>query len=207
MSLFPQRLHCSRRPRLSRRRREGRTELFTGVPKDSRGAHTPLRLAVAAHARVSHSERLPGDSSFGKAQGEPGPLRVLRISPHRINGTHHGPLQSPLHRGFRRESQDSQRADCRSPFVSGRAGTVHALACRRGLRAEPGLCPTSRRQPLPYGGVGSFSCWGELILGKEGFNAVCGVPLFSQYLVSPDANAVRIRRPSLPNGSGGTGVV
>lgn len=166
------------RPRLSRRRREGRTELFTGVPKDSRGAHTPLRLAVAADARVSHSERLPGDSSFGKAQGEPGPLRVLRISPHRINGTHHGPLQSPLHRGFRRESQDSQRADCRSPFVSGRAGTVHALACRRGLRAEPGLCPTSRRQPLPYGGVGSFSCWGELILGKEGFNAVCGVPPF-----------------------------
>lgn len=53
-----------------------------------------------------------------------------------------------------------------------------ALACRRGLRAEPGLCPTSRRQPLPYGGVGSFSCWGELILGKEGFNAVCGVPPF-----------------------------
>lgn len=166
-SLFPQRLHCSRRPRLSRRRREGRTELFTGVPKDSRGAHTPLRLAVAAHARVSHSERLPGDSSFGKAQREPGPSGFLRILPHRYDGTHHEPLQSPLHRGFRRESQDSQRADCRSPFVSGRVGTVHALACSRGLRAEPGLCPTSRRQPLPYGGVGSFSCWGELVLGRR----------------------------------------
>lgn len=61
------------RPRLSRRRREGRTELFTGVPKDSRGAHTPLRLAVAAHARVSHSERLPETPPSGRRKENPAP--------------------------------------------------------------------------------------------------------------------------------------
>lgn len=42
---------------------------------------TPLRLAVAVQAMPSHSERLPGDSSSGKAENpDPSGFSVFRLT-------------------------------------------------------------------------------------------------------------------------------
>ena len=51
-------------------------------------------------------------------------------------------------------------------------------------------CPTSRRQPLPYGGVGSFSLLGRVDFGEGGLQRCLRCPNTPVPPVSPDANAV-----------------
>ena len=76
------------------------------------------------------------------------------------------------------------------------AGTVHALACRRGLRESP-ACAQHPGANFAIWRRGKFSLLGRVDFGEGRASTLFVVsPLFPQYPVSPDANAVRIR-PSL----------
>lgn len=65
--------------------------------------------------------------------------------------------------------------------------------------------PASRARPVPNIPAPTFAIWrrgkffllGRVDFGEGGLHCCLLCPLFSQYPVSPDANAVRIRRPFL----------
>lgn len=160
---------------------------FYGGSEGFTGAHTPLYrpFAVAAHARVSFTER------SGLLLREGARAGCLSRSPNFAS-------QDIQERIMSRHRTITLRVPGENLRIR-KEQTVEAPSFQDALErfthwpaAEAWV---SRAWPVPNILVptfatwrrGKFSCWGELILGKEGFTAVYCAP-FSQYPVSPDAN-------------------